>query len=80
VSSNSPRVAFLRFGDSQISKSMIHGEPSFREALRETLCAERRAIRASVGAGYLGTVLNFVCGAIIAPMEGDYGNQEGHVG
>ena len=27
-----------------------------------------------------GTVRNLVCGAIVTPMEGAYGNQEGHPG
>ena len=27
-----------------------------------------------------GTVRNLVCGAILTPMEGAYGNQEGHPG
>jgi hypothetical protein len=27
-----------------------------------------------------GTVRNLVCGAIVTPMEGDYGDQEGHIG
>jgi hypothetical protein len=27
-----------------------------------------------------GTVRNLVFGAIVAPMEGEYGDQEGHVG
>ena len=27
-----------------------------------------------------GTVRNFVRGAIFAPMEGEYGDQEGHAG
>jgi transposase len=27
-----------------------------------------------------GTIRNLVCGAIVTPMEGDYGYQEGHIG
>jgi hypothetical protein len=29
---------------------------------------------------WYGTVRNLVCGAIVTPMEGAYGNQEGHPG
>ena len=32
----------------------------------------------SYGAGLLGSVRNLVCGAIVTPMEGAYGNQERH--
>jgi hypothetical protein len=31
-------------------------------------------------ANEFGTVRNLVCGAIVTPMEGDYGDQEGHIG
>jgi uncharacterized repeat protein (TIGR04042 family) len=61
----------------------------FREgetyALADFVARSREALtiasdRVKAKYGHAGSVRNFVRGAIIAPMEGEYGDQEGHAG
>jgi transposase len=46
------------------------------EARAQPMSGDRRSERIEAH----GTVRNLVCGAIVKPMEGAYGNQEGHPG
>jgi len=72
-----------------LSRASKAGRP-IEVDLREVLNAIRYMARSGGGWRMLpndfppwqtvGTVRNLVCGAIMTPMEGDYGNQERHPG